>query len=72
MAFPIHSPSTIYGHTRTGCYYYPGRDRDGTIANERLPSLQPQELSDEEEQIVRYVAGFVPMSLLKKHEKKNF
>ena len=32
-------------------------------------SLQPQELSEEEEQIVRYAAGYVPMSLLKKHEK---
>ena len=31
-------------------------------------ALQSQELS-EEEQVVRYAAGFLPMSLLKKHEK---
>ena len=34
-------------------------------------SPQPQELSEEEEQIVRYAAGYVPMSLLKKHEKSE-
>lgn len=32
-------------------------------------SNQLEELSEEEEQIVRYAAGYVPMTLLKKHEK---
>ena len=32
---------------------------------------QSSELDEEEEQIVRYAAGFVPMSLLKKHEKES-
>ena len=35
-------------------------------ANAMAPSsLQSQELDEEEEQIVRYASGFVPMSLLK-------
>ncbi len=49
-----------------GCYYYPGREGTGQSrdvpptghwrANERLPSLQPQELSDEEEHALE---GFI-------------
>ena len=39
------------------------------IAMAPSTSLQSQELDEEEEQIVRYASGFVPMSLLKKHEK---
>ena len=34
-------------------------------------SLKPQELSEDEEQIVRYVAGYVSRSLLTKHEKES-
>ena len=48
------------------CFEVPSQ---AAVAMTPSTSLQCQELDEEEEQIVRYAAGFVPMSLLKKHEK---
>ena len=48
------------------CFEVPSQ---AAVAMAPSTSLQCQELDEEEEQIVRYAAGFVPMSLLKKHEK---